>query len=278
MRKDILDFLFFSKDIYDICKPLFDTTKIKFFDYECFYDSGELLILSSSNSATLYQSYFDQKLYAKKIELDRIVALKLQAAILSEFMPLPSGVSEICPMKYKQNIIIAKDHHIYHRLCLYKRENDCTKIAAFGVIEKDMLAFEFFLNFLESLKKFICYFEKIAYPIILQCIKENRVTLLDYFSVEKEESCLSKTDNHCSDLYLQNSGLIFKTLTPREIKCLSKFLTGYSAKEIGDELMISHRTVEAHIHHAKQKIGPASKQKLRHLLWEYQDDIFLNFL
>jgi DNA-binding CsgD family transcriptional regulator len=49
------------------------------------------------------------------------------------------------------------------------------------------------------------------------------------------------------------------SLTRRELEVLKWMATGKSAREIGQLLHISQRTVEAHTHSATQKLGAANK-------------------
>lgn len=48
-------------------------------------------------------------------------------------------------------------------------------------------------------------------------------------------------------------------LTPREIECLCLTLMGFSAKQVGKILSISHRTVETHLQRAVHEAGFCSK-------------------
>lgn len=59
-------------------------------------------------------------------------------------------------------------------------------------------------------------------------------------------------------------------LTPREQDCLYYFLNGYSAKEIGKLLKITHRTVQDHLAKVKAKYGCSSKHQLRQKLFPAQ--------
>lgn len=51
-------------------------------------------------------------------------------------------------------------------------------------------------------------------------------------------------------------------LTPRESECLFLLVRGKSAKEIAKFLLISHRTVEEHVEHIKQKMNVSTRFEL----------------
>lgn len=53
-----------------------------------------------------------------------------------------------------------------------------------------------------------------------------------------------------------------KNLTKRELEVLSLVVLGHTAKEIGQSLIISFRTVEAYINTLKFKLGCQSKREI----------------
>ena len=55
-------------------------------------------------------------------------------------------------------------------------------------------------------------------------------------------------------------------LTARELECVPLKVLGYTAKEIGFDLGISYRTVQAHLAHAREKLMGVDRQQLRSAL------------
>ena len=52
----------------------------------------------------------------------------------------------------------------------------------------------------------------------------------------------------------------FIKLTPRELECLKLINNGLSLKGIGNKLLLSPRTIEAHLNNIKHKTGYNSKK------------------
>lgn len=67
------------------------------------------------------------------------------------------------------------------------------------------------------------------------------------------------------DVYLTKTGITHKkrlpasskeaVFTPREIEIIQHLCDGYSAKEVGDKLTVSHRTIETHRNNILRKLG-----------------------
>ncbi len=67
------------------------------------------------------------------------------------------------------------------------------------------------------------------------------------------------------DVYLEKTGITPKKrlfasskknlFTPREIEVIQHLCDGYSAKEVGDKLNVSHRTIETHRNNILRKLG-----------------------
>ena len=67
-----------------------------------------------------------------------------------------------------------------------------------------------------------------------------------YFSAEVTESLLNPNRKGKSSFEIDPDTIQLSKLTEREIDVLKLIAEGYSNKEIGDELFISHRTVDTH--------------------------------
>lgn len=67
-----------------------------------------------------------------------------------------------------------------------------------------------------------------------------------YFSAEVTQSLLNPTKSNKSNFEISQDTLQLSTLTEREIDVLKLIAEGLSNKEIGEQLFISHRTVDTH--------------------------------
>ncbi len=67
-----------------------------------------------------------------------------------------------------------------------------------------------------------------------------------YFSAEVTQSLLNPDQKQNSSFNLDPDSVLLSKLTEREIEVLKLIAEGFSNKEIGEKLFISHRTVDTH--------------------------------
>lgn len=76
-----------------------------------------------------------------------------------------------------------------------------------------------------------------------------------YFSAEVTQALLNPTTNYQSSFEIDPDTIQLSKLTEREIEVLKQIAEGFSNKEIGDQLFISHRTVDTHRTNLMKKLG-----------------------
>ena len=93
--------------------------------------------------------------------------------------------------------------------------------------------------------------------IIYYAEKHDMNDLLSQLDVQKPFINKSPQELLCGNLTLLIMALkqTYAKLTDREIECCSLFISGFSAKQIGIMLSISHRTVETHLEKGRLSLG-----------------------
>lgn len=141
--------------------------------------------------------------------------------------------------------------------------NEVFESACFGTHHENMSIVNSYLNNVSTLQKFISYYKNTT---------ENLIAFSDKPKLERadrvvpETSFSQQTDKN-SDSYLKFG---FE-LSKRQWECLQHLSTGKSAKEIGNSLEISCRTVESYITIIKAKLGIKSTKELIDYFWKVKN-------
>jgi DNA-binding CsgD family transcriptional regulator len=133
-----------------------------------------------------------------------------------------------------------------------------------------------YLNNLDVLENFICYFKEKLYDILKEA--ENSRILIPqqhYRSIVEEVEIVSLFEEEVSGLKqklfiksgesLDQSPFkreVFALLSTREVDIVTCLLNGSTAKETARKLFISHRTVERHLENIKIKLSCKTKFEL----------------
>lgn len=144
-------------------------------------------------------------------------------------------------------------------LMLDKRENQIEGFL-FSTKPKEKQASLIYLNYLDALKKFNCYFVREMSPVLTQMQADEfnlkAVKGINFFK-RKEGLPLASADK-VSGQFLK----AISPLSPQEEKCLELFRLGYSAQATASILDLSRRTVEHYFENIKHKLGCYSKWDL----------------
>jgi DNA-binding CsgD family transcriptional regulator len=143
---------------------------------------------------------------------------------------------------------------------------DCTEFFHFGTDTKDQSIINFYLNHIDTLKRFMLYFKDKSWDII-EGLAQCRIILPndEHYYPDKTEyyqnaQCFNKLieinryfiSDTRSDIYL----------TKREMQCLKWYNDGKTAEEIGIICGISKRTVESYLVSIKNKLQRFNKRQL----------------
>lgn len=151
--------------------------------------------------------------------LAQIKSLKPELVLMDIDMPIMNGLEATTEIKRLSNAPKVMILSMHNESALIKK---VMEIGADGYLLKNA--------------------DRQEFEVALEKIKMGK----SYFSPEVTEALLNP--NSAKETFIEaTSGDIEKYgLTEREIEVLSLIAEGYSNKEIGDELFISHRTVDTH--------------------------------
>lgn len=146
---------------------------------------------------------------------------------------------------------------------IVERERDCQHLYSlfFDLEENDFL--HWILNNGNFLKDFISNYNAKASDIVLEAkSNENRI-VLPTFSSFLDSMKLDIVDKRATQLKLIHKHLHMPVyLTNQQSKCLLLLMQGKTAKMIGRELQISHRTVEYYFDKIRNQLGCRSNKEL----------------
>ena len=251
-----------TKFIQEICKPLQGIALTNFM-HDITFEQGQISMLV--NSKDVFQFYYNNRVPTLCTdETGRTLAAgvyvnktlensRRDCAIL---MPLLVKIGRRFGQNYGKNSI-----HIV------ERENDCQHLYSlfFDLEENDFL--QWILNNGNFLKDFISAYNVRASDVILEAkASENRI-VLPTFSYFAQAMKLDVTDQP-PQLSLFHKHLHMPVyLTKQQSKCLLLLMAGKTAKMIGLQLQISHRTVEHYfedIRHQFMRVAAAAARQIGH--------------
>ena len=161
-------------------------------------DRRSLALMRIGFGLVLIFDVIQKKLYPTANEFQAFFKQGMRLTFLSENTHLPNAASENDLDKYENNIVLAKNHNIHHRLYIAEGRKDHVRLGGFAIDENKQSIFEFYLNSVDVLENFIVYFES------------------------KIETLLSKKKNHKKD----------PTAKPKEIKILLVNVSENKAKPL----------------------------------------------
>ncbi len=245
-----------------ICYQLFKNSQIKYFVYNRIYDSGE--IKSLTTNVDFVAKILINHWAPSREELKILCSLGMNISFLSTYLPLPMG-DKVAAEKFEQLISLGIEHSIYNSIVMVDRIEDYYRVCSFGTKGNKNTAFNYFLNCLNILKRFIGYFEEtgehlISYysdgPKIIMPHYADRLTLSD----EDRKQLNSVDDWFFAMPSIANPR--FSVVTEREKECLALLSQGYTMKRAALKLNISHRTVEQHLRNIKDKLNLHTRNQL----------------
>lgn len=272
-----------------ICDPLF-SLGIKWFGYIKIFQDGSYLLAAPSHKELLRQYC----LHIKCQGISPTIEIESSPVGLSHYSMFSSDIA--VPNKEDDAILhLFYSFGLWPIFVIYKNRLDFIEVYCFAMDKGDNCSMGFYLNNLSILEHFCCYFNDRAKDII-DCSDKRKLGLFDqkFNLLNKEnkklfdcqiEEFLKKTSlqkrglsiiedkifplgeegkRHKPEYYTRGiSGKDFLSpLTHRQKECLFLLTRGKTAKQIGQTLRISHRTVETHIVSLKNKMHCTTKDQL----------------
>lgn len=251
--------------VSNIARPLFEASKVKFFNYVKLYDDGSFVTLVDNNKEWL--SHF----YDKYLSIPENTSCRLS-----------NGFNHWKKNKNQSLSMINEDarsnFNIDARIELVFRDEKqkCYYLYSFYTDTKNAeRGFVFYETHRAKLLKFIGYFNQQAASLMIEGEKlENRIKIPNYVipesQIKRDYYAELKEDNHN-----------FK-LTDREFEIMIIYSAGFTAKQIAEMLHRSLYTIENHIAKIHKKTNCKDKSSLRKYVidhgWDGLEKFFFSYL
>lgn len=255
LRKDHLTFTS-GTDIAEICNPL-NKLGITSFNYVRTYDDGSQVNLA--NIPAWLEYFYENEFY-------HIGAFERHPS------KYQSGYA-LWPQLSGQKIFFdARTYfNIDNGITIIEKQLDSCDFYYFGTTTNNSSIVNFYLNYIDLLKRFILYFKDRA-NLIIKRANENRIILPNHFeqheSPDNNETYVLESfkKEFLKETAIKNlrltGDLEGELLTNKQLGCIIHLIEGKTAKEIAKILGVSYRTIEGHITKLKTRFNCHTKTEL----------------
>ncbi len=258
--KPIIDYnLSIQSKVLEICKPLFNSFDITYFEYDKIFNDGKVFYICTNKNwlqFSLENKMFDDEEHIRLCSIAK--AHNYRYALWNT-------------LKLENTRLLSNyfQHDVWNGLTINESEEDSFNTYSFAATRNNTELSEFFLNNLHLFDHFIVYFKQKLKEILELESKKLTFSATPLKSTIESET-LAQYNNKVST-FLEQTTLqqlevkinnITTHLTKRELQCLKMLSVGKSSKEIGNQLGISHRTVETYINGIKSKTNLQFKNEL----------------
>lgn len=250
----------YAKEVKSICKPLFENTPIDFLEFIRSYDDGSYLTLCTN--VLWLEYYFENKLYQDSCFHGNSKNYK-KSTIFTDTLKSSQNIVQECGNQF----------HIHYCLASIQPGHGYVDTFIFGTSEKDNKIYDFYLNNMDLLDRFIFYFYDQANDIIIKHLDDKFKFIHSSYIIVKDELKIQdrkpglKRSLEIDNYILQDRNQC--RLSNREVECLHWIEQGKSCDEVGIILNISGRTVESHLSRVKKKLNCYKTSQLISLAKEY---------
>ncbi|MBN9565853.1 MAG: helix-turn-helix transcriptional regulator [Alphaproteobacteria bacterium] len=239
----------------NICAPIFSSLKTKAFSFCRAYEGGGRVYFcnfSDWGEHVIKRDYLNTFSHKKEDCFQRVSLWKFWPEQDKKYRELIQDAEQ----SFSQNsgIVITRR---------YKTYSDFFSLRGYSAGSVDEVN-NSYLNNLELISRFTDYFLNESSRMIQDAERGQLVFAKE--QIQDGSSIGALQDNgdfdgqykELLDVFSVNNAVIFcegMLLTPRQVECVVYMMLGKSSKEIAKTLMISQRTVEAHISHLKSKLN-----------------------
>ena len=253
--ENVIDTLFFtaSAEVDEICLPM-KKLGITILNYLKNFNDGTQI--NFSNNRIWIEDYYKLELY--RSSLFEHHPHNYETGIFL----WPYNINNIQFIKHGET-----QFNSGNGITLIEKQPDGCEFFSFSGNINDKWLINFYINNLSVLKKFTLYFKHVFNNTLKQ-VEKNKIILPRLWDqlIFEEQNILSSMQDHISELQkIVNQGSpwnIAESLSNREMGVVKQLMLGKTAKEIGEFLGISYRTVEKHLENIKLKCNCNNKTKI----------------
>ncbi len=232
----------------DLCQPFFNETGLNSFSYSRLFMDGTRSEVWSDAEA--FEHTFHKARYIVGAYTPQYFGVRERYSILDKKVETyPPHLRN----RYRMQLADQREYFDYdHCFAILNQDKDFCEYFIFYAPRSNVMALNFYLNNFDRLENFSRYFLQAADNLIEQA-DQHRI-----------HSAVHPTPDAAPVESAARRALPDekRAFTPREDDVARLLITGATAKEIGNTLGISHRTVESHLEHMKQKLGCMKKSML----------------
>jgi DNA-binding CsgD family transcriptional regulator len=266
-----------TKDIQEICKPLFESFNTTYFNFVRRFDDSTEICLTTD---PVWTEHFYQKRLYKFLLADRFAQKK---TIINKLKVIPWTQFTTSHVRIAQSELFG----VGIGLTLIFTRIGFTDFFHFGTSNENYQMAELYVSYTDCLIQFAYYFYDVANKIIAESSKDsNRLLISDrLFKKENEFPNAINLDIKKFMIDAQPKRFLIQNnveqvlLTKKEIQCITFLTQGKTANDIGDILCMSKRTVETHLKNSRIKLGLGAGSSKSELISElYKRGFDLNDL
>lgn len=243
-----------SKQIEEICAPLFLNLGFTIFAYIKVMPDGRMLHLNSNSDWT--KVFFEREFYNEDDCFHKLRSLVSKEGDKTFILSgTPQG-------KHPSTLY---DFNIWNTYSIYKKREGFVEGWAFGTTRENKNILDIYLKNPFILNIFTLYFSEKAFDFTTNAHESNFIRTEKSFS-ETVEVTEDEINLFISTIIPNRFPIKFKgqkiVFSRREVECLTLLSSGYSVKETANLLKISSRTIESHIDKMKLKTNTCHKSEL----------------